>query len=154
MEVSGQPHTLVLAQENEPCVPINRIQCGPQSQSDHVGEERETSCPSWDWIPDCPACNLVTVPVTLSWFCWCRHAWVKCDITCFFTSFWFLWSVMKLFICHGVQQVACKSKRWLLKRQRHCNECNQEMDIPVRFSAVNACQNYDLTEHEIQPLGL
>ena len=60
MEVSGQPHILVLAQENEPWVSINRIQGGPQSQSDHVGEEKETSCPSWEWIPDCPAHNLVT----------------------------------------------------------------------------------------------
>jgi len=46
MEVSGQPHTLVLALENEQWVPINMIQGGPQSQSDHVAEERETSCPS------------------------------------------------------------------------------------------------------------
>jgi hypothetical protein len=46
MEVSGQRHTLVLTLENMLWVPINMIQGGPQSQSDHVGEERETSCPS------------------------------------------------------------------------------------------------------------
>jgi len=143
MEVSGQPHTLVPAQENEPWVPINRIQGEPQSQSDHV-EEKETSCPSWEWIPDCPVHNLVTVPVTLPWFCWSRHTWGKCDITCFFVSFWFLWSVMKWFFRHGFQQVTCKSMRWLLKSQRPCNECNEEMGISVRFSRVNACQNYNV----------
>jgi hypothetical protein len=135
METSGQPHILVPALEKGPWLPINRIQGGSKSQSDHVGEERETSCPSWDWILDCPTLNLVAVPVTLSWFCWSRHAWLKCDSTCFFTFFWFLWSVNKLFFCHGVQQVTCKSMRWLLKRQRYCNGCNQEMDIS-RFSAV------------------
>jgi len=46
MEVSGQSHTVVLAHENEPWVPINRIQDGPQNQSGHGEEERETSCPS------------------------------------------------------------------------------------------------------------